>query len=122
MRPLIKKFFYTPVLILKFLEKFSYRNSLTQSIRQKYEIIHEVPFSAYRRYHLVIVVEKTILETVKAETDIDPESEELLRYKILVKGAPEELIRNCATIIGENGDLEELTDENMIKFEVTFFL
>lgn len=87
-------------------------------MRQKYEIIHEVPFSGYRRYHLVIVVEKTALEAAKTSNEMNLESEELLRYKILVKGAPEELIRNCATIVDENGDFQELTDENLIHFEV----
>lgn len=47
------------------------------------------------------------------------DDDDIITYRLMVKGAPEELIRNCDTIIIDNGTMETLTDEHLVKFEVS---
>ncbi|KAH7724073.1 Protein CATP-2 [Aphelenchoides avenae] len=96
----------TDVALIKFVEKFT----SAERLRDQYEIVYEVPFSAYRRYHLVITSDR---RNRLADDD------EVITYTLMVKGAPEELIRNCDTIVTENG-AEDLTEDLLVEFEKAY--
>ena len=107
----------TDVALIKFVERIT----SAQKLRDTYELRHEVPFSPYRRYHLVIVTNNrpAISETESDNEPLDEGEDGLVTYKLLVKGAPEELIRNCSHIVGPTGKVETITDEHIVQFEVT---
>uniref|UniRef100_A0A915EHW1 Cation-transporting P-type ATPase C-terminal domain-containing protein n=1 Tax=Ditylenchus dipsaci TaxID=166011 RepID=A0A915EHW1_9BILA len=95
------------VALIKFVEQIC----SAQQIRDSYEVVYEMPFSPYRRYHLVIVSE---IQSLAGQ------DEELVNYRLLVKGAPEELICNCTDIVGDNGEVQPITDEHVQAFEEAY--
>ena len=99
------------VALIKFIEQFV----SVERIREEFEIVYEVPFSSQRRFHLVIVRDKSSRSASTAGSSYD---DSLIRYTLMVKGAPEELILSCSTIATTNGE-EKLDDDKMIEFEVS---
>uniref|UniRef100_A0AC35FTA5 Cation-transporting P-type ATPase C-terminal domain-containing protein n=1 Tax=Panagrolaimus sp. PS1159 TaxID=55785 RepID=A0AC35FTA5_9BILA len=99
------------VALVKFVENVT----SVDKIRDDYEIVFEVPFSSQRRFHLVIVCSKSS----KKSSSSSSYSDEMIKYTVMVKGAPEELILNCNTIVTENGE-EKLDDDKLLGFEKAF--
>ncbi|KAI1718377.1 e1-E2 ATPase domain-containing protein [Ditylenchus destructor] len=108
----------TDVGLIKFVE----RVTSAQKLRDTYELKHEVPFSPYRRYHLVIVTnQRPPISEIESENEpLNEEEDGLVTYKLLVKGAPEELIRNCSHIVGPGGKVDTITDEHIAQFEEAY--
>jgi len=100
------------VALIKFIEQLV----SVEKIRNEFEIVYEVPFSSQRRYHLAIVRDKSSRSTSTTGSHYD---DSLVRYTLMVKGAPEELILSCSTIATANGE-EKLDDDKMIEFEKSF--
>ncbi|KAE9554221.1 hypothetical protein FO519_002585 [Halicephalobus sp. NKZ332] len=100
------------VALIKFIEQLV----SVEKIRDEFEIVYEVPFSSQRRFHLVIVRDKS---SRSVSTNSSNSDDSLIRYTLMVKGAPEELILSCSTIATSNGE-EKLDDDKMIEFEKSF--
>jgi magnesium-transporting ATPase (P-type) len=73
-----------------------------------FEVLYEVPLANSRRCHLVIVQQQN-------------NNDEEERYQLMVKGAPEEVIKNCSTIISSNGIPLPMDDDRLVEFEVIPF-
>uniref|UniRef100_A0A7E4ZWL3 Cation_ATPase_N domain-containing protein n=1 Tax=Panagrellus redivivus TaxID=6233 RepID=A0A7E4ZWL3_PANRE len=95
--------------------KFAEELTSVEQLRGDYEVVYEVPFSSNRRYHLVIVVEAGSRQAARSTASGE---DARCKYIIMVKGAPEELILHCSTIVLD-GEVD-LDDEKMLEFEKTF--
>ena len=98
------------VALVKFVENLT----SVEKIRDDYEIIFEVPFSSQRRLHLVIVCSKSSKRSSSSATS---SYSEMTKYTVMVKGAPEEVIMSCSTIVTQNGE-ERIDDDKLVEFEV----
>jgi magnesium-transporting ATPase (P-type) len=74
--------------------------------RRRYNIIFEIPFNSKRKYHLVIA---KMHSAGAAKT----------RYLLLIKGAPEIIIKHCTKILGSDGELD-LTKEREEEFQEAY--
>ncbi|GMR36302.1 hypothetical protein PMAYCL1PPCAC_06497, partial [Pristionchus mayeri] len=75
--------------------------------RKQYDIVFEIPFNKQRRWHLVIA---------RAWRDANEQPDTIIRYKLFVKGAPEELITKCFNIATKEGD-RPMGEEDLEKFK-----
>ncbi|GMS84083.1 hypothetical protein PENTCL1PPCAC_6258, partial [Pristionchus entomophagus] len=78
--------------------------------RKQYEIVFEIPFNKQRRWHLVIA---------RAWQDANEDPDTIIRYKLFVKGAPEELITKCFNIATKEGDLP-MGESHLEKFKTDY--
>ncbi|KAF8362339.1 hypothetical protein PRIPAC_89262 [Pristionchus pacificus] len=76
-------------------------------LRKQYEIVFEIPFNKQRRWHLVIA---------RAWHYVNEHPDTIIRYKLFVKGAPEELITKCFNIATKNGD-RTMGERDLEKFK-----
>ncbi|KAH7729130.1 Protein CATP-1 a [Aphelenchoides avenae] len=72
------------------------------SLRDRYDIVFEIPFNSKRKWHLMIA----------KLNEIDDDTAE---YHLFIKGASDVLIKMCSTIATDLAD-EDLDQENMAKF------
>jgi magnesium-transporting ATPase (P-type) len=72
--------------------------------RRRYNIIFEIPFNSKRKYHLVIARMHSIGNKC--------------RYLLLIKGAPEIIIKHCTRILGSEGEMD-LNEDRMNEFQVS---
>jgi magnesium-transporting ATPase (P-type) len=69
------------------------------------QVVFEIPFSSNRKWQLFIVkMEKNQTEASK--------------YKLMMKGAPEILIKKCDKILDSNGDQVMINDKILESFQV----
>lgn len=78
--------------LLRFVERIT----SAQRLREEYEIVFEIPFNSIRKWHLVIV-RKTDCKDVNSNGEIV--------YTLMMKGAPEVLIKKCNCYASEEGQL-----------------
>uniref|UniRef100_A0A0R3S3M8 Cation_ATPase_N domain-containing protein n=1 Tax=Elaeophora elaphi TaxID=1147741 RepID=A0A0R3S3M8_9BILA len=90
------------VALLKYVEKIA--NG--ERIRRNYEIIFEVPFNRQRRFQLMIVRERS---------KIDSTNNQNTKLYVLVKGAPEELFAHCKLLVTEEG-FSKMSDDFIAQF------
>ncbi|MFH4976630.1 hypothetical protein AB6A40_003339 [Gnathostoma spinigerum] len=95
------------VALLRYVEEMT----IVQSIREKYEVVYELPFNGQRRYHLVIAREKQHSGML--------EDENLIKYYIFVKGAPEVLLIACTRIATEGGE-QVLNEDHYKQFKEAY--
>ena len=77
-----------------------------------------MPFSGDHRSHLVIVVQRRGETPESNGQNQDDDEGPPQHYKLMVRGAPEEVIRKCSTIVTAKGVVELLGDEQLVEFEV----
>ena len=96
----------TDVALLKFstaYEKFS-------NLAKKYEVLSEIPFNSRNKWMMKIVrpndpcVHKSIFGN-----DVDPEDD-----VIMIKGAPDYLLKKCTTILDSSGIESSLTNQHIL--------
>ncbi|CAD5212257.1 unnamed protein product [Bursaphelenchus okinawaensis] len=105
----------TDVALVKFVEQIIPTNDL----RESFDIVHELPFSAQRRFQLVIAREKKIYDSDDESDTSSDSGNQMARFVLMVKGAPEELIRNCSTVRTKGGT-QKLDSEKISEFEKTY--
>ena len=73
-------------------------------LRGAHQLVFEIPFNSKRKWHLQIHKEKDL-------------GQGMSEYRLMMKGAPEILIKKCSTIYTENG-ITELDDFRLNSFQV----
>ncbi|KAH7680512.1 Protein CATP-2, partial [Aphelenchoides avenae] len=76
------------------------------SLRDRYDIVFEIPFNSKRKWHLMIA-------------KLDEVDDDTAEYHLFIKGASDVLIKKCSTIATDLAD-EDLDAENMQKFEKAY--
>lgn len=76
-------------------------------LRESYEVVFEIPFNSLRKWHLVIA-----REAGASQKGGDNECQ----YILMMKGAPEVLIKKCSTFFSENG-VENIKEEFILDFQ-----
>ncbi|GMT14540.1 hypothetical protein PFISCL1PPCAC_5837, partial [Pristionchus fissidentatus] len=79
-------------------------------LRRQYEIVFEIPFNKQRRWHLVIA---------RSWKDANEDADTIIRYKMFVKGAPEELITRCLNIGTIDGD-RPMGENDLQQFKIDY--
>ncbi|CAD5216682.1 unnamed protein product [Bursaphelenchus xylophilus] len=102
----------TDVALVKFVEQII----PVHDLREGFDIVYELPFSAQRRFQLVIAREKKIYDSDNESDTSSDSGNQMARFVLMVKGAPEELIRNCSTVRTKK-DTETLDGEKILEFE-----
>ncbi|TKR89896.1 hypothetical protein L596_013935 [Steinernema carpocapsae] len=75
-------------------------------IRDKYNIIFEIPFNSKRKYHVMIVREHASYAFAGDQ----------VAYTVMLKGAPEVVIRRCNTVAKHDGGVP-LDEDMMMEFQ-----
>ncbi|KAK0412541.1 hypothetical protein QR680_006270 [Steinernema hermaphroditum] len=76
------------------------------AIRDKYNIIFEIPFNSKRKYHVMIVREQASYAFAS----------DMVEYTVMLKGAPEVVIRRCNTLANKDGGVP-LDEDMMMEFQ-----
>uniref|UniRef100_A0A914XJS3 Cation-transporting P-type ATPase C-terminal domain-containing protein n=1 Tax=Plectus sambesii TaxID=2011161 RepID=A0A914XJS3_9BILA len=74
-------------------------------MRNRYEVVFEIPFNSIRKWHLVV-----------ARDTEHYESDGIASYTLMMKGAPEVLIEKCSTLACDTGH-KELDEEIKMEFQ-----
>ena len=88
--------------ILKFMESVT---GVVTQYREKYPKLTEKPFSSTYKYQY----------SIHRNPNADPVLNN--NFILVMKGAPERIIKLCSTVIGANGETEELNHVHLGKFE-----
>uniref|UniRef100_A0A914CGH3 Uncharacterized protein n=1 Tax=Acrobeloides nanus TaxID=290746 RepID=A0A914CGH3_9BILA len=75
--------------------------------RLNHKIVFEIPFNSKRKWHLIIVKGRDL----KDETN---------KYKLIMKGASEILIQKCSKILTSTGEVIDLDEAAMAKFQNSY--
>ncbi|TKR73650.1 hypothetical protein L596_020936 [Steinernema carpocapsae] len=75
-------------------------------IRQKYQVIYEVPFNSLRKWHLMVLL----------ETGTQYDDDGNVEFLLLLKGAPEVVIQKCSNLATTEGTTE-LDEDTMMDFQ-----
>ena len=84
-------------------------------LRNRYEVVFEVPFNSTRKYHLVICK-----DLVEREYYDNKDGEDQCKYILMMKGAPEIVIKRCAKYAGEFGVELELDGDYHTAFDCAY--
>ncbi|KAK0412533.1 hypothetical protein QR680_006268 [Steinernema hermaphroditum] len=89
----------TEVAVLKYVDEICDADL----IREKYEVVFEVPFHSKRKFHIMIVK--------KANQEADKDG--MMEFTVMMKGAPEVVIQKCSTIATADGEVALDEDATM---------
>ncbi|ULT97470.1 hypothetical protein L3Y34_005349 [Caenorhabditis briggsae] len=63
-------------------------------VRNHFHVVFEIPFNSLRKYHLMLVITESTWQGFEQKKRDNEEVE----YTLMIKGAPEVLIKNCSTL------------------------
>ncbi|CAD6184689.1 unnamed protein product [Caenorhabditis auriculariae] len=92
------------VALVQYVEQFA----SVEGIRQRYHVVHEIPFNSIRRCQLVVA--KCLSDTNGHVDDLPDPLEKQSRYVVFIKGAPEVILGKCAKVL-QNKELVEIDDD-----------
>uniref|UniRef100_A0A914BV70 Cation-transporting P-type ATPase C-terminal domain-containing protein n=1 Tax=Acrobeloides nanus TaxID=290746 RepID=A0A914BV70_9BILA len=75
--------------------------------RLNHKIVFEIPFNSKRKWHLIIVKGRDLKDGTN-------------KYKLIMKGASEILIQKCSKILTSTGELIDLDEAAMAKFQNSY--
>ncbi|CAJ0557884.1 unnamed protein product, partial [Mesorhabditis spiculigera] len=81
------------------LAKYVELTASVEGIRQRYQVVYEVPFNSLRRYQLVVA--RCMAEAIDGEEEKPLQGE--CRFVIMMKGAPELILSHCSSQRGRDG-------------------
>jgi len=85
-----------------------------EELRERYQVVHEIPFNSTNKWH-VVVVRVDATDSLFSGLPADGADEGDL-YGVLMKGAPERVLDHCSSYY-QNGALHSVNDEFRRKFE-----
>ncbi|CZR14537.1 Cation-transporting P-type ATPase N-terminal domain-containing protein [Caenorhabditis elegans] len=82
-----------------------------KELRESFQVVFEIPFNSVRKYHLILATNKNTWNQVDKNDDVE--------FVVMIKGAPEVLIKNCSTM-NINGESKELDLKRMEDFNEAY--
>jgi len=79
------------------------------------QIVFEIPFNSLRKWHLMIT--KSNEDSKNNNDHISDDDDNSVEYTVMMKGAPEVIIKHCTHIMHASGN-EELDDDSIAEFKV----
>ncbi|CAG9541039.1 unnamed protein product, partial [Cercopithifilaria johnstoni] len=104
------------VALLRYVEMFS----SVEKIRMNYITVLDMPFNSVRRYHLVIARDVTKLSKMEKDEEIMNESNDGAIFVMMIKGAPEVVLKYCTHLRVDNECLlidQKLRQECQVAWE-----
>lgn len=89
------------------LVKYVELHASVEGIRQRYHLVHEIPFNSIRRWQLVVA--RCLVDVEPVENMPKPSKDEA-RYVVMIKGAPEVILSSCK-LARANNEVVDIDEE-----------
>ncbi|KAJ1371761.1 ATPase Na K transporting alpha [Parelaphostrongylus tenuis] len=89
------------------LVKYVELHASVEGIRQRYHLVHEIPFNSIRRWQLVVA--RCLVDVVPVKNIPQPSKDEA-RYVVMIKGAPEVILGSCK-LARANSEVVDIDDK-----------
>jgi sodium/potassium-transporting ATPase subunit alpha len=89
--------------------RFSTQYEMIKNVKEKYSVLAEIPFNSRNKWMMKIVRKNTFTDIEHKK--IFPKDTNMI---MLLKGAPDYLLKKCIKIIKSNGDERQLTNQDLL--------
>lgn len=89
-------------------------------VRSHYKVVYEIPFNSLRRTHLAIVKPFNPIDKceINGMSKNDNKTTKIIRYTVMVKGAPEVLIERCNRLATDTEDEIDVDENTKLELQV----